>query len=410
MANVYPFRSLRYAPNRVPLEKVVTQPYDKISKDMQERYYALHPNNIIRIVLGKTGPEDSATNNVYTRAAAYLKEWRASGILEQIAEPAFFAYFQRFAVPGTTEIRTRKGFVGLGRLEDYANKVVFPHERTLTGPKKDRLELLRHTRTHFEQIFMLYEDPVRKIDGLLDEISVRVPDIQLDDEYGVQHTMWSIADPQSATLIQREMADKKLIIADGHHRYETGLAYRNETDGQQGSNRLPMTFFNMSSPGLTILPTHRVVSNLPGFDSRTLLERAAAFFDPGKGDLTIEVFVDGKSSFIHLKSSLDLGQLMPDLSPRQRGLDVVVLHRLILEKCLGITEDAVKKESHITYVRERDSALTAVRQGKAQAAFLLNPTRLDQMRDIAYEGNVMPQKSTDFYPKVLSGLTMYALE
>ena len=410
MANVYPFRSLRYAPNKVPLEKVVTQPYDKISKDMQERYYALHPNNIIRIVLGKTGPEDSATNNVYTRAAAYLKEWRASGILEQIAEPAFFAYFQRFAVPGTTEIRTRKGFVGLGRLEDYANKVVFPHERTLTGPKKDRLELLRHTRTHFEQIFMLYEDPVRKIDGLLDEISVRVPDIQLDDEYGVQHTMWSIADPQSATLIQREMADKKLIIADGHHRYETGLAYRNETDGQQGSNRLPMTFFNMSSPGLTILPTHRVVSNLPGFDSRTLLERAAAFFDPGKGDLTIEVFVDGKSSFIHLKSSLDLGQLMPDLSPRQRGLDVVVLHRLILEKCLGITEDAVKKESHITYVRERDSALTAVRQGKAQAAFLLNPTRLDQMRDIAYEGNVMPQKSTDFYPKVLSGLTMYALE
>ena len=410
MANVYPFRSLRYAPNKVPLEKVVTQPYDKISKDMQERYYALHPNNIIRIVLGKTGPEDSATNNVYTRAAAYLKEWRASGILEQIAEPAFFAYFQRFAVPGTTEIRTRKGFVGLGRLEDYANKVVFPHERTLTGPKKDRLELLRHTRTHFEQIFMLYEDPARKIDGLLDEISVRVPDIQLDDEYGVQHTMWSIADPQSATLIQREMADKKLIIADGHHRYETGLAYRNETDGQQGSNRLPMTFFNMSSPGLTILPTHRVVSNLPGFDSRTLLERAAAFFDPGKGDLTIEVFVDGKSSFIHLKSSLDLGQLMPDLSPRQRGLDVVVLHRLILEKCLGITEDAVKKESHITYVRERDSALTAVRQGKAQAAFLLNPTRLDQMRDIAYEGNVMPQKSTDFYPKVLSGLTMYALE
>ncbi len=410
MANVYPFRSLRYAPNKVPLEKVVTQPYDKISKDMQERYYALHPNNIIRIVLGKTGPEDSATNNVYTRAAAYLKEWRASGILEQIAEPAFFAYFQRFAVPGTTEIRTRKGFVGLGRLEDYANKVVFPHERTLTGPKKDRLELLRHTRTHFEQIFMLYEDPARKIDGLLDEISVRVPDIQLDDEYGVQHTMWSIADPQSATLIQREMADKKLIIADGHHRYETGLAYRNETGGQQGSNRLPMTFFNVNSPGLTILPTHRVVSNVPGFDSRTLLERAAAFFDPGKGDLTIEVFVDGKSSFIHLKSSLDLGQLMPDLSPRQRGLDVVVLHRLILEKCLGITEDAVKKESHITYVRERDSALTAVRQGKAQAAFLLNPTRLDQMRDIAYEGNVMPQKSTDFYPKVLSGLTMYALE
>jgi uncharacterized protein (DUF1015 family) len=410
MANVYPFRSLRYAPNKVPLEKVVTQPYDKISKAMQDRYYALHPNNIIRIVLGKTGPEDSATNNVYTRAAACLKEWRASGILEQVPEPAFFAYFQRFALPGTPEVRTRKGFVGLGRLEDYANKVVFPHERTLTGPKKDRLELLRHTRTHFEQIFMLYEDPAQRIDRLLEEIAGRVPDIQLDDEYGVRHTMWTVADPQSVALIQKETAGKKLIIADGHHRYETGLAYRDETRGQKGSDRLPMTFFNMSSPGLTILPTHRVVSNLPDFDSRILLERAAAFFEPGEGAVTIEVFVDGRSSFIHLKPSLDLAALMPDLSAKQRTLDVVVLHRLVLEKCLGITEDAVKKESHIIYVRERDSAINSVREGKAQVAFLLNPTRLDQMRDIAYEGNVMPQKSTDFYPKVLSGLTMYALE
>src|SRR5207244_2931066 len=218
MANVYPFRSLRYAPNRVPLEKVVTQPYDKISKDMQERYYALHHNNIIRIVLGKTGPEDSATNNVYTRAAAYLKEWRASGILEQIAEPAFFAYFQRFAVPGTTEIRTRKGFVGLGRLEDYANKVVFPHERTLTGPKKDRLELLRYTRTQFEQIFMLYEDPEQRIDHVLEEVARRTPDIRLKDEYGVEHSMWIVTDHDKIRFIQGQMEKKKLIIADGHHR------------------------------------------------------------------------------------------------------------------------------------------------------------------------------------------------
>src|SRR6266481_111951 len=231
MAKIYPFRSLRYAPDKVSLEKVVTQPYDKISADTQDRYYSAHPNNIVRIILGKTELSDSPENNVYTRAAAYLKEWRANGTLQQLPEPVLFIYFQKFTVPDQKEVRVRKGFVALGQLEDYANKVVFPHERTLTGPKKDRLELLRHTRTHFEQIFMLYEDPVRKIDGLLDEISVRVPDIQLDDEYGVQHTMWSIADPQSATLIQREMADKKLIIADGHHRYETGLAYRNETDG-----------------------------------------------------------------------------------------------------------------------------------------------------------------------------------
>jgi uncharacterized protein (DUF1015 family) len=181
--------------------------------------------------------------------------------------------------------------------------------------------------------------------------------------------------------------------------------------GEKGSDRIPMTFFNMNSPGLTILPTHRVLANVPGFDSMTLFNRAAEFFDSSSGDrVTIEVCVEDRVQSLQLKSSVNLASLMPDLSERQRTLDVVILHRLILEKCLGITEDAVKKESYITYVRERDTAVNAVREGKAQVAFLLNPTRLDQMRDIAYEGNVMPQKSTDFYPKVLSGLTMYSMD
>jgi len=261
---------------------------------------------------------------------------------------------------------------------------------------------------------MLYEDPAQRIDNTLEEIAQQKPDIQIDDEYGVQHTVWIVADPQTIGPIQREMADKKLIIADGHHRYETALAYREEMRGEKGSDRIPMTFFNMNSPGLTILPTHRVLANLPGFDSKALLDNAAEFFDAvdsqSGGGVTIGVFAGGKESFLRVKPSLDLAALMPDLSEKQRTLDVVILHRLIIEKCLGITEDAVKKESYITYVREKDAALKAVREGKAQIAFLLNPTRLDQMRDIAYEGNVMPQKSTDFYPKVLSGLTMYTLD
>jgi len=175
-----------------------------------------------------------------------------------------------------------------------------------------------------------------------------------------------------------------------------------------------MSFFNLESPGLTILPTHRVLSNLAGFDAAAFFERAAEFFDrvdvSGRDGVTIGVFVEGSLSFLQLKPSVDLRSLMPDLSEKQRTLDVVILHRLMLEKCLGITEEAIKKESYITYVRERDRAINAVREGKAQIAFLLNPTRLDQMRDIAFEGNVMPQKSTDLYPKVLSGLTMYSLE
>ena len=414
MAKVFPFRSLQYALNKVPIEKVVTQPYDKISKEMQDRYYALHPNNIIRIILGKATPEDSPSNNVYTRAAAYLKGWRGSGVLEQLSATAFFVYYQRFTVPGTQEVRVRKGFVGAGQLEDYRNKVVFPHERTLTGPKKDRLELLRHTRTQFEQIFMLYEDSEQTIDKKLDEIARQKPDIQIEDEYGVQHTVWIVSDPQTVGFIQQQMADKNLIIADGHHRYETALGFREEMRGERGSDRIPMTFFNINAPGLTILPTHRVLANLPNFDSKSMFAKAAECFDvvnSNKEDgVTIGVVDDGKEMLLRLKPSLDLASLMPDLSVNQRKLDVVVLHRLIIEKCLGISEDAVKKESYITYVRGRDKAVKMVRDGKAQVAFLLNPTRLDQMRDIAYEGNVMPQKSTDFYPKVLSGLTMYTLE
>lgn len=411
MAKIYPFRSLRYALDRIPIEKVVTQPYDKISSDMQERYYGLHPNNIVRIVAGKSNSDDSDTNNVYTRAAACLKQWREAGILQQLPEPAFFIYFQRFSVPGENEIRTRKGFVGAGQLEDYANKVVFPHERTLTGPKKDRLELLRRTRTQFEQIFMLYEDPERRIDRVMDDVARRPADIRIHDEYGVEHMVWTLLDREKITFMQAQMVEKKLIIADGHHRYETALAYRDEMHGLKGSDRIPMTFFNMHSPGLTILPTHRVLSNLPSSDAGTLFERAAEFFEVSKGDRpTIGVFLHGELSHLQLKADLNLAAFMPDLSEKQRTLDVVILHRLILERCLGITEDAVKKESYITYVREREAAIDVVRSGKAQVAFLLNPTRLDQMRDIAYEGNVMPQKSTDFYPKVLSGLTMYAME
>ncbi len=436
MAKVFPFLGLRYSPSKVPIEQVVTQPYDKISKEMQDRYYALHPNNIIRIVLGKPEGGDSENNNVYTRAASDLKEWRNSGVLALLDTPAFFVYFQRFTIPGTTDVRVRKGFVGIAQLEDYANHIIFPHERTLTGPKKDRLELLRHTRTHFEQIFMLYEDPAQRIDHLLDKVAQSKPDIQVDDEYGVLHTVWIVSDPDVLKFIQQEMADKKLIIADGHHRYETALAYRDEMRAKAGKvdpdapfERMSMTFFNMDAPGLTILPTHRVLSNIAGFDSNVLLARAGEFFDAipvasdaaslrtelqnmGEKQLTIGLCTDAgtRCLLLGLKPGLDLGSVLPDLSEKQRHLDVAILHRLLIERCLGISEDAVKKESHISYVREMDAALNAVRSGKAQASFLLNPTGLHQMRDIAYEGNVMPQKSTDFYPKVLSGLMMYTLE
>jgi uncharacterized protein (DUF1015 family) len=434
MADVYPFRGLRYNPEKVSVEKVVTQPYDKISSEMQHRYYALDPHNIIRIILGEGSPDDSAANNVYSRAAAQLTEWRRSGVLVPLSEPAFVVYFQRFTIPGTQEQRVRKGFIGLGRLEDYDRNIVYPHERTLSGPKQDRLQLLRHTRTHFEQIFMLYEDPGRRIDDILDSAAEDTPDIEVTDEYGVTHTLWIVDGHSVLKRIQAEMADKKLIIADGHHRYETALAYRDEmrSEGKTADGsceKMPMTFFNIYSPALTVLPTHRVLSGLAGFDGKAFLDRASEFFDiepapaepaafraalidSGKRRVAIGICTDqGRDrKLLGLKAAVDLSSRMHDLSEKQRNLDVVVLHRLLIEGCLGITEEAVKHESHITYVREFNAACAAVETGAAQISFLLNATRLDQLRDIAYEKNVMPQKSTDFYPKVLSGLLLYSLD
>jgi uncharacterized protein (DUF1015 family) len=412
---------------------VVTQPYDKVSREMQERYYALDPHNLIRVILGIKLDADNAETNVYTRAAATLRAWRTSGVMERMHAESFVVYFQRFLVPGTNEQRLRKGFIGLGRLEDYSRKIVYPHERTLAGPKQDRLQLLRHTRTHFEQIFMLYEDPEQRIDSMLDAAAAGTPDIEVTDEYGVTHTLWILENPSMLAEITAGMKDRRLIIADGHHRYETALAYRDEQRAQRQRNVdaphewLPMTFFNMRSPALTVLPTHRVVQGLKSFSVDRFFEQASQFFDietvsssaeafvaaltaAGRNRLTIGVATDKgtRCALLRLKD-LDLSKAMEGFTEKQQALDVAVLHRLLIERCLGVTEESVTHESNISYVREFDSVLKAVAHG-AQIAFLLNPVRLDQLRDIVYQGSVMPQKSTDFYPKVLSGLVLYSLD
>ncbi len=434
MAKILPFKALQYSSDRVPIGKVVTQPYDKISPAMQDEYYASHPNNLIRILRGRSEPGDSESASVYTRAAEYLGQWRRDGIIDQANEPLLFAYFQRFKVPGSDEIRTRKGFIGLCRLEDYANKVVFPHEKTLTGPKQDRLELLRHTRTHFGQVFLMYSDPEQRVDAFLDEVARGPAGFAVTDEHEVEHLVWPISDGGTIEAIQREMAKRSLLIADGHHRYETALAFRDEMRRAGGSHDagpyewLMTTMVNMESPGVAILPTHRVISNLESYDHGGLLGRAAEYFDLSEfegfgqfeADLTssssgrsaIGVFGKGSETYTVLrpKNGLDIPRVLPGVTDRQSELDVVILHRLILDRCMGISEDDVRGGKYLSYVRGLDPAIAKVRDGDAQVGFLLNATRMDQVRDIAFGGDVMPQKSTDFYPKVLSGLTMYCME
>jgi uncharacterized protein (DUF1015 family) len=411
MAKIFPFQPFRYTAKAGTLQTLVTQPYDKISPEMQQRYLEASPYNLVRIILGKRQESDSDTDNVYTRATRHLQDWTAEAILARDAEPALFAYFQEFTVPDSHERLVRKGFIGLGAVEEYSAGVVHRHEQTLSGPKKDRMELLRHTHAHFGQLFMLYPDPAGEIDQLLDEAAKGTPLGELTDEYGVRHTFWQIAGADRIARIQQLMADKKLLIADGHHRYETALAFHRENPELPGSDRVMMTFVNMHSSGLKILATHRLVSGVAGFDAGEFIRQAAAGFEvaqvPGVEALQ-RAWAENPNRAI-IGAAMGSRLYLIEARDSAGHLDVRVLHERLL-RLLGIGEEAVREEKNLRYVRGLDTALEAARSGAAQVAFLLKPVSVEEVARISFGGGVMPQKSTDFYPKLLSGLTIYKLD
>jgi uncharacterized protein (DUF1015 family) len=446
MARIYPFRAWRYNPSAVRLDEVVTQPYDKISPAMQQAYYQRSPFNLVRIILGLPELFDAERGeSVYTRAARDFRSWREQAVLVQEKDPCIFAYAQRFKVPGTEVIGTevikeRRGFIALGKLHDYSDQVVFRHEQTLSKPKSDRLNLLKATHAHFGQIFMLYSDPAGSVEKILYE-DPGPAEAEVTDEYGVLHRLWRVADPAAIRLLTTAMADKKLIIADGHHRYETALNYSREHAPAQPQTltesrfmqwqppypeaAVMMTFVNMDSDGLVILPTHRVVHSLAGFDPAAFATAAKQFF-------TVEPLQEGDSSsymaalgrqpgtaFIAitragallLRSKPEaIAAALADLPERQRQLDLSHLHSIILDRLLGLDAEKVREQTNLRYLRDAAEAVDQVRRGEADVTFLTNPVSMEQLREVAFAGDVMPQKSTDFFPKLLSGLAIYALD
>ena len=480
MARIYPFRALRYDTQKVRMEDVVTQPYDKITPAMQQAYYDRSKYNLIRVILGKKEPDDTdpftpeptptpavTPHNVYTRAAESLISWRKKGILREESEPALYGYSQTYTVPGSSEVRERRGFIALGHLYDYADKVIYRHEQTFPKHKSDRLALFRATRAYCEQIYMLYSDPAFTAEKLIFDAGSPA-DLEITDEYDVLHRVWRLADPHLINLIVTAMADKKLIIADGHHRYETSVAYMHERAAELGretlssfreaggpaspstsdedespSNRadephslLPkppfpeaammMTFVNMDAPGITILPTHRVLSGLENFSAPDFITRASAFFEiqelpahasssdliasltQAPGNSLIASTADG--NYLLTPKPEAIAPLLASQPPRQRALGVVQLHTVILDHLLGLDAETVTRLGNVKYLREASEAVSLVANAQADIAFLIKPITLDQLRDISLSGDVMPQKSTDFYPKLLSGLAIYALD
>lgn len=436
MAEIAPLTPLRYDLTRLAssggLANVVAPPYDVIDATQRAELAARNPYNIVKLIL----PE-GAGDAKYEHAKDLFYAWRTEGILARDDTPAFYRYDQTFAPPGGGKPRRRRGFLGLVRLAPLDKGIVLPHERTLSGPKEDRLKLFRATRTNLSPGFMLYRDPARVLDSAL-ETAEPLADFTTAD--GIAHALAKVTNRDALRAIVEGVAKSSLLIADGHHRYETALRYSQETTTVPGVERPEHAYFmvfftNGDDPDLVVFPTHRHVHSLPRFDFNELNEGAKALFDvtPLPPGASAEVYTDaltkagtgvgsapslvacagdGRASLFVLKSGVDLGAhpILGKRVPELQKTDVALLHMGLLEPVLGITPEMQAAKSNIWYVQDAATSLGELRSGKGQTLFLMNGTPVAQVRSVAEAGEVMPQKSTFFFPKVLTGLTVHTLD
>ncbi len=441
MAKILPFRGIVYNREKAGgLENIVCPPYDIITHEEQQSLYRKSPYNVVRLEFGLESPADTEDDNRYTRARAFFEEWLESGILVEKPTPGLYVYEIKYALTG--EMKRLRGFICLVRLEEYDSGVVRPHETTLSGPKTDRLKLLRACRAGFSQIFSLYSDPMGKVSGMLSSV-LSNPEIEVKNSDGVVHRLWTVTDQAVIEAVAKEMADKPFFIADGHHRYDTALNYRNERRSLAGSftgeepyNYTAMFLAGLEDPGLTILPAHRVLFNLNDFDPKGFVQKLSHYFDieridfDGKSEpkdrrTMIDTMANradrahifgmrlkGENSYylITLRDETVMDGLIPDKSPAYRKLDVSILHHLIIDRLLGIKIETHKLGLNIEYIKDADVAVEKIQDGGAQVVFFMNPTKVSDVKDVAMAGERMPQKATYFYPKLLTGMVINRLD
>jgi len=441
MATIRPLRGILYNQAKAGrIGELVCPPYDIIPPTEQQELYRKSPHNVIRLEFGLESPGDTDTDNRYTRAAAFLDEWLRTDILRKSETPAIYVYEMEY--PAGTETRKLRGMICLVRIEDYDSGVVKPHETTLSGPKTDRLKLLRACNASFSQIFSLFSDPENRVAAILEKAGGR-PDMDVKDSDGVLHRIWTITDTADIAAIVRELADKPIFIADGHHRYDTALNYRNERRIAAGSHTndepyqyVAMYLARLEDPGLTVLPAHRALFNLSGFDPKRFEDDLNRYFNIERIDFdrksetadrrtvldTIahraeraHVFgmrVKGEKSYyiLTLRNESDMDAVIPDRSAAYRRLDVSILHHLIIDKLLGVKMATHKLGLNIEYIKDAADADDRVHDGLAEIVFFMNPTKVREVKEVASAGERMPQKATYFYPKLLTGLVIHKLE
>jgi uncharacterized protein (DUF1015 family) len=433
MASIKPFRGVRYHPKRFEdMSNLVSQPYDRVRYGLQEEYHALSDYNVVRLIRNRKQEGDDESSNVYTRARDLYRQWLAEGILTRDRLPCLYAYHQSFHTP-RGEAGTRRAFICALELTTFEEGVVLPHERTHAGPKVDRLNLLRTTQVNFGLIFMVYPDPLNRVNALLDTaIDGLPPDVDVVEmfERDVRQQLWAISDPAVIAAVQAEMKPKRnLIIADGHHRYETALNHRdgmrqrypNAPDNSAFNHRM-VALVSMDDPGLTILPTHREIFGHRELAPDEILRRAAQYFDvlplsdraacfaamaERESEHAFGFYSGGPFYLLTLKDASLLEQLIPEeRAVAWKSLDVSILHRVLLEQVAGISPEVIDAKEKVRYHRDADLPIAAVDSGEADFVFFLNPTRMEQVKVCTELGEKMPQKSTDFYPKAISGLVM----
>jgi len=410
---------------KVKIDNVVAPPYDVISSEQQNGFYNRDPYNVIRLILGRE--EDR-----YSSAAKTYADWQSSDVLLRDLTPSIYPLVQTFKNTEGKEIQ-RKGFIALCHLEEFEKKIVLPHEKTLSKAKEDRFKLFKATKSNFSQVFSLYSDAEKKIDQYLDPIHSTYPVIDVEFE-SVRNQLWQVTDISVIDHIAVLMEPKQVLIADGHHRYETGLAYRDlmrslnpHHTGHELYNYIMMFFTNLDDEGLVIFPTHRIIHSLPAYDGSSLMATLQQHFDVQvfpTSQMMIDTmkkipkfaygFVSNHSTKFYiasLKNDSMLASLVTEPLPDEvKQLDVVLLHNYILGKLLGISQEAQEKKLNIHYLQNVHDGVEEVASGKSQIAFFVNPTRIDQVRAVTKSSNTMPQKSTFFYPKLISGLVFNKME
>ncbi|MFC1566239.1 DUF1015 domain-containing protein [bacterium] len=424
MAKIVPIKGITYNQKKANIQDVTAPPYDVIDPKEQNQLYKKSVNNVVKLILGKESKKDTKKNNKYTRASKYFHDWVKKGILEQDSEPCLYFYRQDFKFEGKKYSRT--GFICGVKIEPLFKGTVYPHERTLSKPKADRLNLMRACSANFSQVFSLYEDKNKKIETIIKKIAKRKPHVDFVDNHKERNRVWKVSDASIIMSIQKLMTNKKLFIADGHHRYETALNYSKEMKGKNNglSDYVMMFLCSMENPGLAVFPTHRLV-NLNKMTLNVLLEKLAEYFDIKKiarnkmdtlmkkeftkGNISFSLY-DGKSIyFLVLKDKNSLKKIIKG-SKAYCELDVAVLESLVFEDVLKFSKKDIAEQKYLKYVKDLGQTLKMVKSKKFDVGFVMNPPTVKQIESVALNLETMPQKSTYFYPKLLSGLVLNGFE